>query len=637
MASPKHWMWIAYCSLVVAACSVQSPEAISTNTQTAVMLNTTQRSPTVPTPLPTSTLIPSETPLPSSTPDLTPPPRIAIPVASPVPSTQYRLRGGESVQDAQHALEVSSIYWRQILESYQDKSDALNPLQKHLAILAREALWRFPGIPDGEAVAWSEAHHLAMSGDQSATQLLSKLVEAELTRSSVSDPTSLILGRTGFDLSWMTAENLLGDGSRGWLLVGTLPQAESNGAGGGAVMAVVRLSDQTWEIKPIYSFWQPYFGDTFAVFLEGVSSAHSPQVIVEQGQQHGMGWSFREGWICSYGWKNGRWAPLLGGSTWDPSAAASVGSPASEECLTVSGGFGELAVAASGSESGSYSLEFTTLFDPYGCGGWMLDHSLRWMGGQYRHDVTLVIAPDTDLLATTYCVDGPWRFDGQLVNPEDAIVVMEDIQARCDESVSLGQDQCASFLSPRSRDSYRFHLARLYALAGQPAISRELFAALAEEPADPNDQEWAVRARSYLQNLGNLAAAEQTLTSELWPVGDRAPRQVERVVAASSAARTLLFDQATSDQAETVLREALSSRDWDVECAASPDEEATRPQSIHLYWQNECALVYYLLGLVRESTGDDQLAVEAYWHVLHDFPESVYAIVVETKLVIQQE
>ena len=41
---------------------------------------------------------------------------------------------------------------------------------------------------------------------------------------------------------------------------------------------------------------------------------------------------------------------------------------------------------------------------------------------------------------------------------------------------------------------------------------------------------------------------------------------------------------------------------------------------------------YYLLGLAYEWMGDERAAVEAYWKVWHDFPESGYAVMARPKL-----
>ncbi len=47
---------------------------------------------------------------------------------------------------------------------------------------------------------------------------------------------------------------------------------------------------------------------------------------------------------------------------------------------------------------------------------------------------------------------------------------------------------------------------------------------------------------------------------------------------------------------------------------------------------NECASVYYLLALAYEAGGQTDRAVEAYWYIWKNFPDSLYAIASQYKL-----
>jgi tetratricopeptide (TPR) repeat protein len=54
--------------------------------------------------------------------------------------------------------------------------------------------------------------------------------------------------------------------------------------------------------------------------------------------------------------------------------------------------------------------------------------------------------------------------------------------------------------------------------------------------------------------------------------------------------------------------------------------------SIYLYQENECASVYYLLGLAYETSGETDKARNIYWQLWKEYPDSFYAIAVQYKL-----
>lgn len=597
--------------------------------------------PVVTSPIPTAnmesvtpTVAPSATSQPSPAQGSTVPPTVGATIATPLPIAQYLLREGWSADDANNVMVLSTAYWAHALEIPYTKSDALNPLRKHFAILAQEALWRFPELSEREAVAWSVAFNLAVSGDQSATPLVADLVAAELDQSAVFNPTQLTLRHAGFTFIWTAAPDLFGDGRPGWLLEGAVARDSANGAGGGAVWAIDKVSDRDWDVKPIYSYWQPYFAGDVGVDIVNNTAGNPPEVVIHQEQAHGMGWSMREAWVCSYRWASDRWTPLLAGMTWSPDVSGYILPITYGDCLVFYGGLSsEVTSTVESHESGTHRLQFMTPFDPYNCGGWMLEHSLVWRSSNYQHMVSLKPAPDTDPLVETQCVSSPWEFDPMLENSADVIDLLNISLAQCDDSASMDENRCLAFMTPGFRDKSRFHLARLYALTGSLAASRELLEEIVNHPTHSSDLEWSIRSRSYLDNLDDLAVAEQALSSELWPATEAAPHSNDFVLESVDQARNLLFDEHAPDQAELVLRTALASQDWMNECADTVVDDDAIPKSIELYWENECASVIFLLGVISETDGRPQSALELYWRVWRDFPDSVYAIVASTKLV----
>ena len=47
---------------------------------------------------------------------------------------------------------------------------------------------------------------------------------------------------------------------------------------------------------------------------------------------------------------------------------------------------------------------------------------------------------------------------------------------------------------------------------------------------------------------------------------------------------------------------------------------------------DECAQLEYLLGLAYELSGNERYAVNTYWWLWHDYPDTIYAVLAGHKL-----
>jgi tetratricopeptide (TPR) repeat protein len=575
-----------------------------------------------PTALPTKTL--SSTHTPTHTPD----PTFVLETPLPDPKS-YHL----SELPVQKYLDLIFILKSQ-LETYKSEfkgpSDALNDLTRYIALVEQETLWHYSDVDRATNLNWEVASSYVRAGDQRATPLIAELIEKALRKIPSPDTIGEINHRAkGFQLNWIASKNLFGDDTDGWIIEVTKQPWEG---GGGAVIAIRKSPEGIIKAIPLYSYWQPYFGEDFNVLMADHTADHIPEVIIQQYQEHGMGFQMRDTWLCIYQWHNNDWKNLTSDikSNWPE-----VDSKLAVGCLVLNGNWNDMEYIAT-SEGQPDQLKINKLIDPYGCGDGEEIFTFTWDGEKYLRKVTIQVASSMDDLYIPRCIDAAWTWGNSLQNITEIIKLMENALATWPELQQENPDWFSTYRPPEFHDQFRFQLGRLYALAGNFEKAQEVLLDLVNNPSYKQNLEWPSRAQRYLDKLGNLQQAEQELANDLALLPDETPEPSSALLAGDIAqkASSELFTNLPIGPIVGELQAAIDNPDLMTirESRCSDIHVDKQYLSIYLYQENECASVYYLLGLAYETNGEKDKARDIYWQLWKEYPDSFYAIAVQHKL-----
>ncbi len=573
-------------------------------------------------------LTPTITPTPTTTPFPTFGP------STPLSGAEMYQLVGESAQRAMERLPKLEAYWEKILEDADGFWDALNPLKFHLARLTQEVLWRNPGLSTREALEWQIAKNLAFAGEQEATEYLQRLLVQELNRNAALSAKGVeSISIPGFELTWFSAPNLFGDGRAAWVVQVMLADAGWNYTWGGTVLAVREFENGLYSVMPVNSSWQPYFGDGFEVMVEDHTADEIPEILIHRGQQHGMGDNMREYWVCVYQWEDPIWSPLLWNARGEPYLYKTDWMPS--DCLIT---YNYLRVEYLMVESSSTELlQASKNTDSIGC-GWEVHFEFIWNGKNYEQKVFADIPTNPAVMYGYHCITDVLRNWGDMLgNYPEILNTLEIILSNWpDPTMMLPSDTTFSaFYGPDFRDEFRFQLARLYALSGDLEKATEYFSQVIDHPDDPTSREWPALAQRYLNQLEDVATAEAELTNDLFPPQESAPTALLAGDIADQAALALF----QNGDVETII-ESLEIAVNDPDLSAIREYPCSdlyadndQPVSILYHQVNECAAVYYWLAVAYEVRGNEEKAVEFYWYVWQNYPDSFYALVAEDRLV----
>lgn len=286
---------ILFC-FVLAGCSAAPKATTSTSQPPTPLLTPTQRGVT---PSPTTTPAPSATPFIS----ITPLPR----------ANQYRLRTLSQQETVDFTAYVDH-FWEKLVHKAALNSDTLNLDKQHVAILAQEALLRYPNLPKPDDLQWQIAKSWAMAGNAKSSVYLARFLEKVIPTQKPIVPSKLGLGGHGFDFTWFSAPNLFGTHSNDWVLQASFSDViENNKASGGAIFGVRQIADGSYQVLPIYTSWQPFYNPKIKVIIGDHTNDTLPEVIITQLNNHGIGFDMTETQTCIFQRLNDQWAPLLAG------------------------------------------------------------------------------------------------------------------------------------------------------------------------------------------------------------------------------------------------------------------------------------------------------------------------------------
>ncbi len=574
-------------------------------------------------------LTPTITPTPTTTPFPTFGP------STPMSGAEMYQLADESAQMAVERLLVLESYWEKILLENRDYADALSPVKLHIGRLAQEVLWRNPGLTETDDVKWIISQNLAIAGEQEATEYLVALLQDELNRNpNLVSSHEESVKFNGFEFVWISAPNLFGDGEESWVVKVTRSISASWYENwGGAVLAIKKTEMGSYWVFPVNSSWQPFFASWFDVMVGDHTADDIPEILIHREQEHGMGPPMREAWVCVYQWDNENWIPLLAGAKveigyrdrWMPSDCLITQNNVGVEYYRVPNEVADI-------------LQISKITVNMVC-AWDIHYTFRWNGVSYQQSVNVDVPTVPVGPSEFICLDevlGNWA--GTLGNMPDIIHFMEDRLANWPTADTVVPEMDTPFLKlfgSDFRDEFRFQLARLYALSGDLEKATEYFSQVIDQPDDSSSQEWPGRAQRYLNQMSDLHTAEAELTNELFPPKEPTPVTLFAEDIADQAALSMF----QNGNVETVIR-TLEAAVNDPKLSAYRDELCTAlntktdlPISIQYRDINDCAAVYYWLAVAYEMHGNEEKAVEFYWYVWQNYPDSFYALVAEDRLV----
>jgi len=531
-------------------------------------------------------------------------------LSTPLPSPEdYQLKTWTE-EDAMNVLSVLDTRW----EQFNKQNDywiygmmAVNQKRRYTALVAKEAVWRFPDNVFLDTLNWQIAHDLAVAGDTRASDWITKLLIEELNQQgNIQELNVSIMRENGFTSEIISVHNLFGDNLQSWILkVGkqydNMPLTQWDGA----IFAIKQSYGGEFYVTQVDNFWMPWHGRTYEVTAFDHTADHYSEIVVANEIKAGSGSGFTAANLCIYQWNDDQWKPVLSNNTNKPCFHFPSTLGLWEFLPTV--------------ENSPDMLEIISFVkgDCY----WKKHHYYSWENNEYKlADIYIEIPHELEdkYGSEMFCMEDVWEWVVEEEEFSDIITLMEHILddwSEIEENISQTWYGDVIGFDLAYKDYFRFQLGRFYALSGDVEQAQKVLISVVESPNDTKDPHWPRLAQEYLINLNDLQSAEQNLKESIASNDSNAYRVSETIWAGviTKEAEDALFSDGNPQDVISFLQNALSNPD--LSCYDEP-----------------CAHLYYLLGLAYEVMGDEENAIANYWFLWNEFPESSHAIIVQNKL-----
>jgi len=599
-------------SIVLISCTNLKNEHSSISATIPIIVHTTTVTPEpISSPTPTNTSLPKESSY--ATPQPTPCTPFCIETESlstPLPSPEdYQLKTWTE-EDAMNVLSVLDTRW----EQFNKQNDywiygmmAVNEKRRYTALVAQEAVWRFPDNAFLDTLNWQIAHDLAVAGDARANDWIARLLEEELNHQSENNiPNVNILWENGFTGELIPVQNLFGDNQQSWILKVSkqydhMPIMQSDGA----TFTMKRSNEGGISVIPIDNFWMSWHGVTYKVTAFDHTADQFPEIIIANEIQAGSGSSFSASELCIYQWDGNSWIPVLSNYQ-------------DKSCFQFQSVLGSWEYLSTGKNSPDI-LDVVSFVnsDCY----WNRHDYYIWKNDVYQHDsIHIEIPPELadEYGSEMFCLEDVWEWSVEEEEFSATLILMEsmlDNWSRIEENISQTWYGDAIGFNLAYKDYFSFQLGRFYALSGNAEQAQKILKAVVEFPHDENDPHWPMVAQEYLSNLNDLQGAEQYLEESTTSNSSNSYLVSETIWVGDigKEAETALFSGEDPQEVISLLQNALSNPN--LSC-----------------YDNPCAHIYYLMGLAYEVMEDEENAIANYWFLWNEFPESSHAIIVQNKL-----